>query len=229
LNRPQTLTTEAGRNISIRFEYELGSIFNWNTDDRLYLRVGCARAEKITSSCNGAMVYLDKALTIPTKTVYDLLKSKPDFSEFVSLIDAAGLSDGFKSDQFDATVLAPTNQALSNAIEAEEKRHLMASPQRLRRFVKEQVILGSKCCHELSGNDDWFSGTRFTTMAGTQLTTTGRDEGRLRVGGARVKQCDLEATNGLVHAIEGVVTSRRRWRWPTFGSHQDDQFDDFGF
>lgn len=60
LNRARIFTTEAGKNISIRFEYEYGSLFDFNTQNRLRLHVGCAKSEKIVSACNGAIVFLDE-------------------------------------------------------------------------------------------------------------------------------------------------------------------------
>lgn len=60
LNRPRTMLTDAGRNVSIRFEYEQAPFFQWDAQDKLRLHVGCAKADRIASSCNGAIVYLDR-------------------------------------------------------------------------------------------------------------------------------------------------------------------------
>lgn len=72
LNRPKTLTTDAGRNISIRFEYDYASLFDWEDENRLRLQVGCARAERIATSCNGVIVFLDKV-----RRCWNFLKRTP--------------------------------------------------------------------------------------------------------------------------------------------------------
>lgn len=83
-----------------------------------------------------------QALNAPTKNVYDLLKSRSELSEFVSLVDQAGLADYLKSTSLEGTVLVPTNRALERSLNQAEKRRLLANRAHLRRFLKEHILRG---------------------------------------------------------------------------------------
>lgn len=64
-------------------------------------------------------------------------------------------------------------------------------------------------------------------MAGTTVTSVGSEPDHLRIGGADIDQCDLAATNGMIHKIDGIVNSRLRSLWPSHWNRFDDVFGEW--
>lgn len=63
---------------------------------------------------------------------------------------------------------------------------------------------------------NWFDSQRVRTLSGKSFRI-GKTRGEgIYIGNIDVTQCDLTATNGVVHVIDGVLTTPRRerqWDW----------------
>ena len=90
------------------------------------------------------------------------------------------------------TVFAPSDRAFASA-------RLPSDPAALRGLVAYHVVPGMYDAAFLDGLD-----ANYTTAAGRSLNVDGT--AGLRVDGARVIRPDLEASNGVVHVIDRVLT-----------------------
>ncbi len=128
------------------------------------------------------------------ETVVDVAASTPDFSTLLNALDAAGLTETLQGTG-PYTVFAPTNDAFAKLSDAELSA-LLADREALSRVLSYHVVPGSFTTADIT--EDM---TGFTTLAGSDLPITSAG-----VGDAAVTAIDLLASNGVVFAIDTVLT-----------------------
>lgn len=137
----------------------------------------------------------------PTDSIYDIASSSDDFSTLTSAIDAAGLTDVLSGDGA-LTVFAPNNEAFAE-LPAELQTKLFDpiwQPQ------LQDVLLYHVLGEVLPGTDV-LPGESKTTLNGEDIEFTYFPPG---VNGNKFLMeeglVDIPATNGVIHAIDGVLT-----------------------
>ena len=139
------------------------------------------------------------AMTQDSLTIVDVAVSDPSFSTLVTALDSTGLVSALSQDG-PFTVFAPTNGAfdalpdgaLADLIGADDKSQLESIL--LYHVVEGQILSG-----------DLEEGTQtVTTLQGAELEVEVSDEG-VMVGEAQVVEADVEAANGVIHVIDGVL------------------------
>lgn len=120
-----------------------------------------------------------------------------NFSTLVAALEAAGLIETLKGDG-PFTVFAPTDaafakvpqQTLADLLQPENKKKLAA-------ILTYHVVRGKVSSHQV------FAITSATTLHGQKLNISKQDE--VRINDAKVIITDLQATNGVIHVIDGVL------------------------
>ncbi|SDK66060.1 fasciclin domain-containing protein [Paracoccus chinensis] len=143
-------------------------------------------------------------------TVVDVAVGSPDHTTLVQAVTAAGLAETLQG-AGPFTVFAPTNAAFA-ALPAGALDDLL-KPEN-----KEQLV-GVLGCHVVEAKAmaadvtkmiaDGNGSAEITTLGNCRLTVTSMD-GKVMIGGAggtpvTVTATDLEAGNGVVHVIDGVL------------------------
>lgn len=131
-----------------------------------------------------------------TQNILDLASENPQLSQLVAAIEAAGLTDALEQ-AGPITVFAPNNDAFAQ-LDQTDLTALLADPASLGDILQYHVVEGSYPTSELSDGDT------LTTLEGTDLTVSVTGD-TVTVGGAEVVQADLEAANGVIHVIDGVL------------------------
>lgn len=132
-------------------------------------------------------------------TIVEIARGNPDLSTLVAAVDAAGLGETL-SGEGPFTVFAPTNAAFE-ALPEGTLDALLADPSGA---LTEVLQL-----HVISGEVD---SAAATAAAGGTVDTLGgpisveQSGGSLVVGGATVVQADIQASNGVIHVIDAVIT-----------------------
>lgn len=162
-------------------------------------------------SCNAVIHLIDKVLIPPVGTVVDVLETDNRFSEFVKLLKSSRLADELQQ-KGPYTVLAPTNEVL-NALTEEETKNLQSSKENLKEFVKDHVIRGHLCCSDIRQHVFGFHNVRTISGVLLKMRKTGN---QLTVSSSEIIECDMVGTNGVVHAIGGIL-----------GQEQENEFHDF--
>lgn len=129
-------------------------------------------------------------------TILELAAENPQLSQLVAAIEAAGLTDALEQ-AGPLTVFAPNNDAFAQ-LNQSDLTALLSDPTSLGDILEYHVVEGSYPSSELSDGDT------LTTMEGTDLTVS-VDGSTITVGGAEVVQADIEAGNGVIHVIDGVL------------------------
>jgi uncharacterized surface protein with fasciclin (FAS1) repeats len=117
------------------------------------------------------------------------------FSRFMDLIQESGLIAELKTPD-PMTLFAPTDDAFA-AVHPRAIDGLLADKPRLQAFIRGHVAAGALPTSELRRTDhvDALDHTSRSVQAGATL----------RIGDARVVEGDIDCSNGLVHAVDGVL------------------------
>ncbi len=133
--------------------------------------------------------------TTPTKDI--LAIAATDAKTLTAAVKAAGLVETLQSEG-PFTVFAPTDAAFA-AIQTEVDKLLKPeSKAKLSEVLKYHVVSGKTMASNLK------DGQELTTVEGSKLKVTVKD-GTVTVGGARVTDSDISASNGVIHIIDKVL------------------------
>jgi len=118
-----------------------------------------------------------------------------EFSTLVTAVQVAGLEEALRGDG-PFTVFAPTNEAFAN-LPAGALEGLLADPEALAGVLTYHVIPGRILAGDLS------DGIQVETLQGQSVTITLM--GGARINGVNIIATDIEASNGVIHVIDGVL------------------------
>lgn len=128
-------------------------------------------------------------------TIVDIASSTDDFSTLVTALKAADLVDTLNSEG-PFTVFAPTNEAFA-ALPEGALEGLLADPEQLANVLTLHVVAGKDEAADLVAL------TEVTSVQGQVLVVNTTDG--VTIGGAKVIQADVDASNGVIHVIDRVI------------------------
>lgn len=129
-------------------------------------------------------------------TIVEIAQADDRFETLVTAVTEAGLVDTLNSEG-PFTVFAPTDQAFNRLAGLEE---LMDQPETLRRILLYHVVPGTVTASEVAAQSPLA-----TALEGTEIQVRVVD-GTVYVGDAIVTVTDIEASNGIIHVIDTVIT-----------------------
>ncbi len=131
-------------------------------------------------------------------TIAEIASNDSRFSTLVTALDSAGLVQTMQ-DGGPFTVFAPTNAAF-NALPDGTVEDLLQpeNRERLTAILTYHVVEGAAMAADVQ------SMSSATTLEGSDVSISTSD-GSVQVGGATVVQADVEASNGVIHAIDAVL------------------------
>lgn len=130
----------------------------------------------------------------------DILSERDDLSILFDAVDASGQLNLTQNPEADITVFAPNNSAFAdinlNAALADENSELLE--QVVQYHVLTQSVLSSG-----------LSESTVETAAGDDIRITTDADGNFLVNGNSITAADLEADNGVLHVIDGLLLENR--------------------
>jgi uncharacterized surface protein with fasciclin (FAS1) repeats len=133
----------------------------------------------------------------PTKDIVDLATEAGNFTTLLKAVETAGLKDTLKGPG-PFTVFAPTDEAFAKLPKGELDK-LLKNKKKLEELLKYHVVEGAVKAADVSAKPS------ATTLAGKDITIDATAGVKLN-GAATVVTADIAATNGVVHAIDTVLT-----------------------
>ena len=166
---------------------------------KLVLLVAAAAASVLpmTASASAAPAAGD-----PTKTIAEQASADPQFSTLVAALGAAGLVGSFDScDDPKTTVFAPTNDAFAAALAAlgMSADQLLAQKQLLTSVLTYHVVAGAVDAATVVGL------TEATTLNGAKISIKVSGGSVFLNDTVKVTTTDIQACNGVIHLIDGVL------------------------
>lgn len=140
------------------------------------------------------------------ESLVDVARADPQFSQLASLLESVDLVETL-GDDGPFTLLAPTDDAFDAAFEAigaDAFEALTSDPEQLTAVLLHHVVDGS------IRSTDFVEGP-LTMLDGTDIEVTPRDDGVSFTSGEIVTsttdsaQLDIEAANGVIHAVDQVL------------------------
>lgn len=154
------------------------------------------RGDVIKNANSGRKV----ASTAPAQTIVDVAAGNPNFSTLVSLVQAAGLVDTLKS-AGPFTVFAPTNAAFAKL--SPETLAFLTDP------ANKQVLISILTYHVLPFKAvlaDIAGKRLIVKTVQTYDVRVAGNENPPRVNTSNIIQTDVMASNGVIHAIDTVLS-----------------------
>ncbi len=132
------------------------------------------------------------------KNIVQVAVENGNFNTLVAAVNAAGLAETL-SGPGPFTVFAPTDAAFAK-LPAGTIDALLADKEKLASILTYHVISGKVIASDITSSN----GARPATINGQKLDITVR-AGNVYVNGAQVTMTDVQASNGFIHVINGVL------------------------
>lgn len=168
---------------------------------KVYFKAGARKGARVITpdieASNGVIHGINRVLIPPT--ILGVALNHPQFSTLVTLVEAAGLKGALAS-KGPLTLLAPTNAAFAKLPKATVDA-LLADRAALRRVLLYHVIAGDNPASVVVT----LNGKHVPTLEGQSVAISVRG-GKVFVNGtSRVVTTDIDASNGVIHAINEVL------------------------
>jgi uncharacterized surface protein with fasciclin (FAS1) repeats len=166
------------------------------------LALGAAACGSDEESTGGAAATTEQRAPSPQQNAGDLVALAQDTSDLSTLVTAVSTAKLVKTLQGEGpfTVFAPTNEAFEKL--GDEQVQSLLEPEnrdQLTKILTYHVVPGKLTAADLR------DGQKLETVAGETLPVK-VEGGMVTVGDATVVQPDVEASNGVVHVIDSVLT-----------------------
>lgn len=131
------------------------------------------------------------------KSIADIVSTDEQFGALLTAVQSAGLVDELKALGGSYTLFAPTNAAFAK-VPSDQLATLLNDPELLSSVILYHLVAEKATAAELRGAS---SGTT-EQGADIQITTSGN---MVMINNARVVKADIQACNGVIHAIDTVL------------------------
>ena len=140
-----------------------------------------------------------------TNTIADAVAANPDFSSLLAAVEGAGLTETLAGEG-PFTVFAPTNAAFAELPPGEIDALLLPENQEtLARIVSYHVVPGRVMAADVPAED---AGVATASVNNLDLSVRRMPDGTVMVNQHTVTSADIEASNGVIHVIDGVLMPR---------------------
>lgn len=132
--------------------------------------------------------------------LYERAQSDGSFETFIAAMNAAGLSDELKGSE-EYTIFAPTDEAFAALPDGTVERLLKPeNKEELATLLKNHIIPGK------SWVSTWFNEkVAVETKSGNDIEVDGLSGNPFMVGDAHIVRKNIPASNGMIHALDGVL------------------------
>jgi uncharacterized surface protein with fasciclin (FAS1) repeats len=148
------------------------------------------------SSVAFAQTQTTTATAQPTQTVAQIAENNTNFTTLVSLLKKANLTDMLNGPG-NFTLFAPTNAAFAK-VNASTLADLQNNTPALNTLLLYHVVPENLLANNLTGSGTLPTANGFSLPYSVNGTT-------IQVGNATVIEADINATNGVIHVINGVL------------------------
>jgi len=140
---------------------------------------------------------LEKAPQEPA-TIMEIAAADPDLGRFCARMKQCGLDGPLSDSKQSLTIFIPTDAALEKVPE-ELREAILENPDYFRRLVLNHMLGTVQKTGTLRGQ------TSVTTLSFDTVPVRGQQYREIQVGLASIVQGNIEASNGVVHKIDGVL------------------------
>jgi len=133
-------------------------------------------------------------------TIYETAARQPEAGQFLKILKIAGLK-GMLAEGGPYTLFLPNDQAI-NHLPEKKQQDLLENPDLARRFALDHLITGKAVLYNLRTLPE------APTMGNLDLKIV-LSARHVLINNARLVKPDIEASNGVVHIIDRVLTDKQ--------------------
>ncbi|XP_042903443.1 transforming growth factor-beta-induced protein ig-h3 isoform X1 [Parasteatoda tepidariorum] len=149
---------------------------------------------------NGIIHLVEKVLPKPIKTVADIIAGDSQFSVLKGMLSRAGLVQTLRNPNKTFTVFAPSDSVFKRAPQSKEERKNDRCTSRL---MKHHIIDHVICSQAIP------QFAKSSNLIGELLSLSRSEDNKLYVDDIQIVVKDLIATNGVVHVIDGLLSTKQ--------------------
>ncbi|XP_066999275.2 transforming growth factor-beta-induced protein ig-h3 [Anabrus simplex] len=165
--------------------------------------VECARVVNYNNrACGGVVHEIERLLVPPAHSIEETLESMANYTILSRLIKNANLEAELKENA-PYTLLAPSDEVFKKLDEKDLKR-LLEDNKLAARILKQHILPEMLCCSGV-GISSWPFINRVETLGGRSVGVRRDHDDRIHVGSTTVQQCDIMATNGIIHTVNRIM------------------------
>jgi len=169
--------------------------------------IQCAFVMSHDNQACGAIIHkINKVLIPPKGSIADILKDMEGHGIVLKLLQNTDLETKLKEDG-PFTFLAPTDDAFERMTET-SLDDILENNTLAEEILKLHVLPEVLCCNGINHASP-FHRQYVRTFDGSILPLHRGFGDKVRFGRARALQCDISATNGLIHSINRVIQPQR--------------------
>jgi transforming growth factor-beta-induced protein len=163
------------------------------------MRIGSSHLSSMPLTCSNGVIYrIDTPLAPATDSVMERLDKDGRFGKFIAALNATDLGPVLRTGWV-ATVFAPTDVAFDQmGAGAFDDLMRPANKTRLEELLRRHIVPGRFFSDEAAGRPTMSS-------SGGDILVVTRTGDQLSVNGVLVSNPDIEVSNGVIHAVNGVV------------------------
>jgi uncharacterized surface protein with fasciclin (FAS1) repeats len=137
------------------------------------------------------------ATALTSNNIYQVIQDDGSFNKLVSVIRATNQGTSLTvAGPF--TVLAPTDDAF-NKLPATSINGITSDRFKRNSFMRNLMISGKYT------TDQMVSMGSVRTLDGRRITVTRASDGSVMIGGAKIVKPNIEARNGIIQGVDGVI------------------------
>ena len=130
------------------------------------------------------------------KNLIDTALDAGKFTILLNAMKAASLTETLRG-KGPYTVFAPTDEAFKRLAPG-ALNALLKDTRKLKAIVEYHIVHGTLVGKAMTTGD-------VMTMEGSPLMLASHEDGKFTVNGAKFLQTDIDASNGVIHAIDAVI------------------------
>lgn len=130
------------------------------------------------------------------KSLTELTDAYANFSILKKALKETGLDETLKTGNY--TIFAPNDDAFKK-LPAEELNKLLADRDKLKQILLYHVVEGKMLAADVVKQSE------LKTAEGTNAKIKVKENGKVKINGARILKTDILASNGVLHVIDTVI------------------------
>uniref|UniRef100_U5EZ19 Putative fasciclin n=1 Tax=Corethrella appendiculata TaxID=1370023 RepID=U5EZ19_9DIPT len=164
--------------------------------------VNCARLIHFDDESCGSIIHqVDKVLEPPQMTIYEMLKSNPNYSMFNKFVEEANLTSLLNDTDENLTIFIPKDDVFREVNEWYDE--ISKNKEELDAVIRSHIVPDVICCSGITHAEWPF--VRTAESLNNQRLKLNRNR-RPQVQNAGVTKCDIVAKNGVIHEINDVIS-----------------------
>jgi len=162
--------------------------------------MACSDTENKGTAAKPSASTIVAAKASAPKTIADNIISDSDHTILAKALDSTELMETLKKPG-PFTVFTPTNQAFEKLPDGVLESLMTTRKNDFINILAFHIVAGDIRAR------DFKDGQRLRTLAGEELTVSLRND-KLKINGTNVMETDIEAVNGVIHVIDGILFPR---------------------